>query len=49
MSVVLEALWSVTKNFQKYVDKIGLKMGLHTAQKATLLKTARITKKVLEC
>ena len=47
--VVLEALWSVTKNFKKYVDKIGLKMGLHTAQKATLLGTARITKKVLEC
>ena len=35
--VVLEALGSVTMNFEKYVDKIGIKIDLHTAQKNTLL------------
>ena len=31
--VVLGALGSVTKNFEKYVDKIGIKVDLHTVQK----------------
>ena len=47
--VVLGALGSVTKNFEKYVDKIGIKGYLYTAQKTTLLGTARILRKVLEC
>ena len=47
--VVLRALGSVTKNFEKYVDKIGIKLDLHTAQKITLLVTARMLRKVLEC
>ena len=37
--VVLGALWSVTKNFQKYIDKTVIKISLHTAQKARLLGT----------
>ena len=45
--VVLGALGSVTKNFEKYVDKIGIKTGLHTVQKTKLLGTARILRKVL--
>ena len=47
--VVLGALGSVTKNFEKYVDKIGIKIDLHNVQKTTLLGTARILRKVLEC
>ena len=39
---VLGALGSVTKNFEKYVDKIGIKTDLHTVQKTILLGTARI-------
>ena len=34
--VVLGALGSVTKNFKKYVDKVGIKIDLHTVQKTTL-------------
>ena len=46
--VTLGALESVTENFEKYVDKIGIKIDLHTVQKTTLLGTARISRKVLE-
>ena len=47
--VFLGALGSVTKNFEKYLDKIGIKIDLHTVQKTTLLGTARILRKVLQC
>ena len=47
--MILGALGSVTKNFEKYVDKLEIKIDLHTAQKTTLLGTARILRKVLEC
>ena len=46
--VVLRALGSVTKNFEKDLDKIGIKLDLHTVQKITLLVTARMLRKVLE-
>ena len=39
--VVLGDLGNVTKNFEKYVGKIGIKVNLHTVQKTTLLGTAR--------
>ena len=42
-------LGSVTKNFEKYIDKIGIKIDLHVVQKITLLGTARISRKMLEC
>ena len=45
---VLGALGRVT-NFEKYLDKIGIKIDLHTVQKTTLLETARILRKLLEC
>ena len=47
--VVLRALGSVTKNFEKYVDKIGIKVDSHTVHEITLLGTTRILKNVLEC
>ena len=46
--VVLGPLGSVSKNFEKYVDKIEIKIDLCAAQKTTLLGTARILRKVLE-
>ena len=49
ITVVLWVLESVTKNFEKYVDKIGIKIDLHTVQKTTLLRTAKILRKVLKC
>ena len=39
--MVLGALGRVAKNFGKYVDKIGIKIDIHTVQKTTLLGTAR--------
>ena len=46
--VVLRGLGSVTKIFEKYVDKTGIKIYFHSEQKTTLLGTARILRKVLE-
>ena len=34
--LVFRALGSVTKNFEKYVDKVGIKIDLHAAQNTTL-------------
>ena len=42
--VVLRALGSVTKNFEKY--KIKIKIDIHTAQKTTLLQTAKDIEKI---
>ena len=36
MLLVFRALGSVTKNFEKYVDKVGIKIDLHAAQNTTL-------------
>ena len=47
--VVLGALGSVTKNYEKYIDKIGIKVDLQTVQKTTLLGSRRILRKVLQC
>ena len=47
--VVLGALGNVTKNFEKYIDKIGIKTDLHTAQKTTSLGTKKMLRKVLKC
>ena len=45
--VALLALGSVTMNFEKYVDKIGIKKDLHTAQ--NIIRDSKNIKKVLEC
>ena len=46
--VLLGAVECVTKNFDKYVDKIAIKIDLLAPQKTTLLGTARIFRKVLQ-
>ena len=47
--VILGTLGSITKNFDKYPDNIGIKIDLHTVRKTTLLGTAGLLRKVLEC
>jgi len=46
--VVLGALGCVSINFEKYLEKVGINIEIHNAQKNTLLGTARILRKVLE-
>ena len=46
--VALEAPRSATKNFEKYVDKMGIILYLLTVQNTALLGAARILRKVLE-
>ena len=46
--IVIGALGVVTKNVSKYLEKIDFKPGLEPLQKACLLGTARIVRKVLD-
>ena len=46
--IVIGALGIVTKNVAKYLEKINFKPGLDPLQKACLLGTARIIRKVLD-
>ena len=46
--IVIGALGTVTKNITKYLENIDFESGLETLQKACLLGTARILKKVLD-
>ena len=46
--IVIGALGIVTKNIVKYLEKIDFKPGLEPLQKACLLGTARIIRKVLD-
>ena len=39
--VVLGALGSVIKNFEKYVDKIEIKVDLHAAQKKHIIRDSK--------
>ena len=45
---MIGALGIVTKNVAKYLEKINFKPGLDPLQKACLLGTARIIRKVLD-
>ena len=46
--IVIGALETVTKNVAKYLEKIDFKPGLDPLQKACVLGTARIIRKVLD-
>jgi len=46
--IVLGALGSVTKNFEKYTEKLEVVINVTETQKTTLLGTARILRMVLE-
>ena len=42
------ALGSVTKGFNRWIEKLGITLNVGVMQKAALLGTARILRKVLE-
>ena len=46
--IVISALGTVTKNVAKYLEKIDFKSGLDPLQKACLLGTGIIIRKVLD-
>ena len=46
--IVVGSLGSVTKNLDKWLAKLNVKIGISLLQKTTLLGTARILRKVLE-
>ena len=46
--VVIEALGSVTKGFDRWIENLGIPLNVGVMQKTALLGTARIFKKVLE-
>ena len=46
--VVIGALGSVSKNFDKWMEEIGIHIGIGTLQKTALLGTSRILRKVME-
>ena len=48
MPIVIGALGAVPKNVSKYLEKIDFKPGLEPLQKAHLLGTARIVRKVFD-
>ena len=45
--IVVGALGAVSKQFEAYVEAIGIKMNVEHAQKTTLLGSARILRLVL--
>ena len=46
--VVIGALGSVTKRFDRWIEKLGITFSVGVVQKTALLGTARILRKVLE-
>ena len=46
--IVVGSLGSVTKNLDKWLEKLDVKIGISLLQKTTLLGTARILREVLE-
>ena len=48
ISIVIGALGAVSKELDKWTEKIGLTVNIGHVQKTTILGTARILRKVLE-
>ena len=48
VSVVIGALGSVTKGFDRWTEKLGIQLHVGVMQNTALLGTARILRKVLE-
>ena len=46
--IVIGALESVTKEFDRWIEKLGITFNVGVVQKTALLGTARILRKVLE-
>ena len=48
ISVVIGPLGTVTKHFEKWIEKLDLDLTIEALQKLCLLGTARIIRKVLD-
>ena len=46
--IVIGALGTVTKHFEKWIEKLDLDLTIETLRKPCLLGTARIIRKVLD-
>ena len=46
---VVGALGTITTNFKKYIENLGIDIIIEHTQKSALLETARIIRKVLSC
>jgi len=46
--IVVGSLGSVTKNLDKWLGKLNIKISISLSQRTTLLGTSRILRKVLE-
>ena len=47
--VVVRELGSTSKKLKKYIEELGVVISIALLQKAALLGTARILRKVLDC
>ena len=45
--IVVRSLGSVTKNLNKWLEKLDMTISISSLRKTTLLETARISRKVL--
>ena len=48
MTIVIGSLGTITNNFESWLEKLNLKSSIELMQKAALLGTAKIIRKVLE-
>ena len=46
--IVIEALGTVSKKLEKWIDRIGVKLNIEHLQKTSILGTVRILRKTLE-
>ena len=47
--IVVGALGTITTKFEKYIENLGIEIGIEHVEKSALLGTARIRRKVLSC
>ena len=47
--IVVGALGTITTKFEKYIERVGIKIRIEHVQKSALLGTVRIIRKVLSC
>ena len=47
--IVVGALETITTKFENYIESLGIEIRIEHVQKSALLRTPRITRKVLSC
>ena len=48
VTIIVGVLESVTHNFKKFMEQLGIELETHFVQKSTLLGTAKILRRVLQ-